>query len=232
MTVAKGGGGLDIEACMEFASAAGALAVTKEGAVLGVPSRRVVDALVMQSRRAKVEEETLRGRGRSTGGTTPIGRGGDQMKVDDNSYDEKSDAPFPFLFGSRLNSMKDRPELHSSPSLLVSESGVREWVRRQSRIRGLGCVDFNYPQHFHSWTAREAKVALQEAELVAGAVCLRYSSKFARGAMNHPEEALRREAVKITKEAADVARELGCKEVVVWSACDSAACGCLLVVWY
>jgi xylose isomerase len=83
----------------------------------------------------------------------------------------------------------------------------------------LGCVDFNYPQHFHSWTSVEAKEALVEAGLVAGAVCLRYPSKFARGAMNHPDEVLRREAIEMTKEAAQVAKDLGCDEVVIWSAC-------------
>jgi sugar phosphate isomerase/epimerase len=87
-------------------------------------------------------------------------------------------------------------------------------------IQGLGCVDFNYPQHFHTWSVQEAKEALDEAGLKAGAVCLRYPSKFARGAMNHPDEAFRREAIELTKEAAVVAKELGCDEVVVWSAYD------------
>jgi sugar phosphate isomerase/epimerase len=55
---------------------------------------------------------------------------------------------------------------------------------------------------------------------VAGAVCLRYPSKFARGAMNHPDPALRRDAIELTKEAAQAAIDLGCGEVVIWSAYD------------
>ncbi len=110
--------------------------------------------------------------------------------------------------------MKDRPELWSEPV-----DNVREWVKRQGSIKGLGCVDFNYPQHFHDWDAKEAKKSLEEVGLKAGAVCLRYPSKFARGAMNHPDEEMRNEAIKITMEAAEVARELGCNEVVIWSAC-------------
>lgn len=119
------------------------------------------------------------------------------------------------MFGSRLNSMKDRPDLHDGQL-----SDVRHWVQRQGKIRGLGCVDFNYPQHFHSWTNVDAKAALDEVGLVAGAVCLRYPSKFSRGAMNHPDARLRREAIDLTKEAAQTARDLGCNEVVVWSAYD------------
>jgi L-rhamnose isomerase len=61
---------------------------------------------------------------------------------------------------------------------------------------------------------------LDEVGLVAGAVCLRYPSKFARGAMNHPDQQMRREAIEMTKDAAKAARILGCNEVVVWSAYD------------
>ena len=71
------------------------------------------------------------------------------------------------------------------------------------------------------WVNNEdTRQALEDAGLVAGAVCLRYPSKFARGAMNHPDESLRREAIELTKEAAQVAIDLGCDEVVVWSAFD------------
>jgi xylose isomerase len=129
--------------------------------------------------------------------------------------DNQNDVDFPFLIGSRLNSMKDRPELWDTPLATPAD-----YVKRQAAVRGLTCVDFNYPQHFHTWSAAQAKVALDEAGLVAGAVCLRYPSKFARGAMNHPDPVLRREAIELTKQAAEVAMELGCDEVVVWSAYD------------
>ena len=112
--------------------------------------------------------------------------------------------------------MKDRPELWDGPLLTP-----KDFVKRQATIAGLTCVDFNYPQHFqHYWSSQEAREALEEAGLVAGAVCLRYPSKFARGAMNHPDPHLRRESIELTKEAARVAVELGCNEVVVWSAYD------------
>jgi sugar phosphate isomerase/epimerase len=129
-----------------------------------------------------------------------------------------SDA-FPFLIGSRLNSMKDRPDLWTDETLETP----KDYVKRQGTIRGLTCVDFNYPQHFGSsfWgSVKEMRDALDEEGLVAGAVCLRYPSKFARGAMNHPDPALRNEAIELTKEAAEVATELGCDEVVIWSAFD------------
>lgn len=187
--------------CMKFASAAGAMAVTKKGAVPSIPSRDVVEELMVWNDKKSIELATE---------TVP--RGGMKRSDDDGMDDD-----FPFMFGSRLNSMKDRQDLLEPSDKMLSP---RDFVRRQARIKGLGCVDFNYPQHFHDWTPNEARRALDEAGLVAGAVCLRYPSKFARGAMNHPDPTMRREAIEMTKDAAEVAQILGCDEVVVWSAYD------------
>ena len=188
--------GKSIKESMEFASASGALAVTKEGAVPSIPGRNEVEDFIDQNKELLSSQQAIH-----------VPRGGCTNEI----IDEES---FPYMFGSRLNSMKDRPELWPKPV-----DNVREWVRRQGQIKGLGCVDFNWPQHFQTWDPKDAKEALDEVGLVAGAVCLRYPSKFARGAMIHPDPKLRREAIDLTKQAAEVARQLGCNEVVVWSAC-------------
>jgi len=189
--------------CMKFASAAGALAVTKSGAVPSIPTREEVEDLMrLNSKKNEIDV------------TSAIPRGG-MIKSSDNNLDDD----FPFMFGSRLNSMKDRTDLLLDPSDRMMTP--RDFVRRQANVKGLSCVDFNYPQHFQDyWSPNEAKRALDEVGLVAGAVCLRYPSKFARGAMNHPDPTIRREAIEMTKDAAKVAQTLGCDEVVVWSAYD------------
>lgn len=185
--------------CMEFATAAGACSVTKRGAVPSTPTRDEVYERLRQHHASTIAQDSVlkipRGDGLRGGGS--------------------DDDDFPFLIGSRLNSMKDRPEVWGSE--LVTP---RDYVKRQAAVPGLTCVDFNYPQHFHTWSNQEARAALDEAGLVAGAVCLRYPTKFARGAMNHPDAAYRREAIQLTKEAAHTAMDLGCNEVVVWSAYD------------
>ena len=197
-----------LEQCMKFASAAGALSVTKSGAVPSIPTREEVDELLLKwssfsslMTKKEVEEELSSMMMVDNG----VPRGGS------DSIDEADG--FPFLFGSRLNSMKDRTDLLHDMSSSLPLSHPRDYVRRQATIRGLGCVDFNYPQHFEGyWSPEDAKVALDEVGLVAGAVCLRYPTKFARGAMNHPVASMRREAIEITKGAAEAARILGCNE--------------------
>jgi sugar/nucleoside kinase (ribokinase family)/sugar phosphate isomerase/epimerase len=217
--------------CMEFASAAGACSVERKGAVPSAPSRDQIEAKLQQhrqrlrSRRHLSDNSGYHPSPKDSVTKIPRGDGlGVSFRGGDNSAtgiagDEKRSAGhddgFPFLIASRLNSMKDRPDLWNG-----TLSDPRDYVERQSRIRGLTCVDFNYPQHFQTWSVLEAKKALDAAGLKAGAVCLRYPLSFARGAMNHPDESIRNGAIAITKQAAQAAIDLGCKEVVVWSAFD------------
>jgi sugar/nucleoside kinase (ribokinase family)/sugar phosphate isomerase/epimerase len=218
--------------CMLFASAAGSCSVQVHGAVPSTPTRsRVLDRMS-----AEMVLDIPRGDGQSQRQNrqlqqlpTMLHNPVEKTVLHDPQQDDSSTIPrgggnrdnhdqdFPFLFGSRLNSMKDRPDLWEGKQL----ESPRDYIERQANVGGLTCVDFNYPQHFGSyWTSHQAKAALEEVGLVAGAVCLRYPSVFARGAMNHPHQMMRRKAIELTKEAAKVAMDLGTNEVVIWSAYD------------
>ncbi|GMH75601.1 hypothetical protein TrST_g7636 [Triparma strigata] len=115
-------------------------------------------------------------------------------------------------FGSRLNSMKDM-----QPKGFRND--LESWIKRQTEIKGLTCIDFNYPQHINPETDLE-EVKGWMGKLKTGAVCLRYPKKFVGGAFTNVEERLRREAIELTKEACETALKLNCNEVVVWSAYD------------
>lgn len=211
--------------CMEFASAAGALAVTKMGAVPSIPTRNDVEQLLAFQKNENAKNENTENSNINTKSTAvpPTQRGGGMLFPDDpnNTLDHPhEEEECPLLFGSRLNSMKDRPDLYNNKNDDNADiTTVQAWVQRQGTIRGLNCVDFNYPQHFTQWTAQEAKLALEEANLVPGAVCLRYPhDQFQQGAMTHPDPSIRTQAIETTKAAAQIARQLGCEEVCVWSA--------------
>jgi sugar/nucleoside kinase (ribokinase family)/sugar phosphate isomerase/epimerase len=196
-----------IEECMTLASSAGACAVTSRGAVPAAPSWKDI----LERFEKSASSHTPKPKIKNFLDIPP----GDGLRGGCDKIDSRDD--FSVHIGSRLNSMKDRPELWGSPLLTP-----KDFVQRQSKIRGLTCVDFNYPQHFHNfWSSAEAKATLDEAGLIAGAVCLRYPSNlFARGAMNHPDDKRRREAIQLTMDAAQTAIDIGCNEVVVWSAFD------------
>ncbi len=117
-------------------------------------------------------------------------------------------------FASRLNSMKARPELWEG------DSSVLGWVARQGTIQGLELVDFNCPEHLGGLEVAAVREALEQAQLGAGAVCLRYPATFGLGAFTHPEASMRRDAIDLTLEAGEWARALGASELVIWSAHD------------
>mmetsp|Transcript_39287 Transcript_39287/g.97325 ORF Transcript_39287/g.97325 Transcript_39287/m.97325 type:complete len:708 (-) Transcript_39287:172-2295(-) len=193
------------EECMRFAAAAGALAVSRLGAVPSIPSREEVEALVLHSLPAAAavgaaEAEAEDGAGRLRGGAAPTG------------------LPTPpecgLEFGSRLNSMKDRPELWEGAQTPLG------WVARQGQVQGLGVVDFNFPQHLSGLSTEEVQAALTKAGLRAGAICLRYPKHMQAGAMTHPDERVRAEAIALTIEAGEWAKRLGAEELIIWSAYD------------
>ena len=117
-------------------------------------------------------------------------------------------------FASRLNSMKSKPELWEGREDLIG------WIHRQGTITGLELVDFNYPEHLEGYSLAEVKIALSEAGLSTGAVCLRYPKHFSLGAFTNPAASLRREAIQLTLNAGQWARELGARELIVWPAYD------------
>ena len=129
------------------------------------------------------------------------------------------DEECPYLFASRLNSMKDRLDLCEEGEA----NGVLGYINRQGRIKGLDLVDFNYPQHITSPIVTpelkdELLGALDKAKLKCGAICLRFPKLFQAGAFTNPNEELRKKAVQLTKEACDWSVALNANEVVVWSA--------------
>lgn len=81
-------------------------------------------------------------------------------------------------------------------------------------------VDLNFPQHIDGSADQLQSVgeALRDANLRAGAMCMRYPSEFRLGAFTHPVEHTRKRAVDLTIAAADCGAALGTKELVVWSA--------------
>jgi sugar/nucleoside kinase (ribokinase family) len=198
--------GMPAPACLQFAAAAGAIAVSRLGAVPSLPLRSEVDTLRSSAFPSAAADAVSAAAAVTAGESQSAGQSGAGAGA------AGSKDGFPLKFGSRLNSMKDRLDLWDGPN------DVFGWVARQGQVRGLDVVDFNYPQHLAGVPVDRVRAALAAAGLGAGCVCLRFPKEMQAGAYTNPDPAVRRRAVQLTVEAGEWARALGAREVVVWSA--------------
>ena len=191
--VALSEGKSDVDA-MRFAAAAGALAVTKLGAMPSLPLREEIDALL-----------------------------GAQSKCRSRKPSGVEEAPaVPLHFASRLNSMKAREDLFTERD--VGAPGVYNLIKRMAHVRGISSVFLNYPEHFVDGgtpiSTKELRRVIESHKLATGAVCVRFPDEFRLGAFTNPVENMKRRAETIVRDACRAANELGADEVVIWPRYD------------
>uniref|UniRef100_A0A061QID1 Ribokinase n=1 Tax=Tetraselmis sp. GSL018 TaxID=582737 RepID=A0A061QID1_9CHLO len=196
---------LSLQRALSFAAAAGAVVVSRAGAVPALPWRHEVDGVSSDSHSIS-ENQSEKNSSASACSTTglynaanPSGLlgGGDGL-----------------TFASRLNSMTARLDLWDGGT---STAGL---IARQGRIKGLSSVFFNYPQHLKGEDPEVLQQALLDANLTTGAVCMRFPEWMGRGAFTNPNSSVRREAVRLTVEGCEWARRLGADELVIWPQTD------------
>eukprot|EP00913_Durusdinium_trenchii_P003995 g3700.t1 len=182
---------------LRLASAAGGLAVSRQGAEPSLPWRAECEALLS-----------------TPDAVIPAAPSATAAAAGDAAAPGATRRP---RFASRLNSMKDRPELWDGPL------DVLGLIARQGHVRGLELVYLNFPQHLETFDISEASTvlrALQEAKLQAGGLALRFPEHMGLGAFTNPNETVRKEAVDLTLRACVWAEALDANEVVVWPQTD------------
>ena len=184
---------------MALASAAGAYAVSVAGAVPSLPTRDAAEAHLPEDRRPPAPGDPK---------STPCASVEDARDVNEEC---------PLRFGSRLNSMKERPDLWKGGKL-----DVLGMVRRLGTAEGIDLVDFNYPQHLGGLKPKAVTGALKAAGLAAGAVAVRFpASTFRAGAFTNPDPSVRAAAVDIVAAACGWAQSLEASAgVIVWPQFD------------
>lgn len=191
--------GRPAQECLRFASAAGAIAVSRMGAEPSLPVRAEVEAVLAGRPLPAAARSAAAGDCAAPAPVTP-------------------DA-FPLKFASRLNSMKACRDLVAA-NATAADDDVLGWVARQGLVRGLDLVSFNYPQHLKGLDPSAVRAALAAAGLGAGPVSVRFPDEFSLGAFTNPDGALRDRAVQVAAEGCRWAAELGAGELVVWSPFD------------
>ncbi len=122
-------------------------------------------------------------------------------------------------YGARLNSFKTYPDL-------VTDTGndgkltTTQLLERVAIVPGLSSVDFNYPEHFSDGDARTLNQTLRQLGLECNGIAMRFDDQFVRGDFSHPEPSVRKQALKLTRDAASICNEMGGDVLTLWFAHD------------
>ncbi len=99
--------------------------------------------------------------------------------------------------------------------------GVAEAVRAAARVSGLSALELNFPQHLLELPRNALAELLAETGLRLTGLNLRFEGRaFADGAFTSPDAATRDRAVRIAREAVDLAAVHGARHVILWMADD------------
>jgi xylose isomerase len=128
-------------------------------------------------------------------------------------------APAP-RFAARLNSFRVRerdywPQRNGRATTL-------DLVERAARVRGLNCVDLNYPDHLAAYDERSLVEAMGGLGVALNGYAMRYydNEGFKLGAFTHPDPAIRREAIDLTKRGLDSLAAAGGRLMTLWMGQD------------
>ncbi|MGY4857335.1 sugar phosphate isomerase/epimerase family protein [Cryobacterium sp. AP23] len=93
-------------------------------------------------------------------------------------------------------------------------------LRRVAAVDGIDFVDLNYPEHFVDIEPEAMKTLLDELGLTLNSVAMRFRKEFVHGEYSNRDEAVRREAIELTKKGIDAAAAGGSDLVTVWLGFD------------
>lgn len=121
----------------------------------------------------------------------------------------------PVRFATRLNSFGSRPDLAGWQA--GHRPTPRDLVQRAATANGLTDVDLNYPDHVGADPAEIARV-VADAGLAINGFAMRYYTNpaFKLGAFTNPDRAVRREAIDLTRQGIDAARQAGVSLMTIW----------------
>ncbi|HEX4768268.1 MAG TPA: TIM barrel protein [Lichenihabitans sp.] len=120
-------------------------------------------------------------------------------------------------YATRLNAFASRPELfegHGPGDRL----GTADQVRRAATVRGLGALDLNFPDHLAGPGGAGIVRRAADLGLALNGFAMRYygDPAFKAGAFTHPDRAVRRRAIDLTKRGIDALAEAGGTLMTLW----------------
>lgn len=99
-------------------------------------------------------------------------------------------------------------------SFIFKGQSVLDAIEAYKKIDGMTHLEFNYPEHFEGYTTSQIKEAM--GDLKVNGLAVRWRKDFIRGNFTNPDDKLRRRVIQMSKDAADMCRELGGSVVTLW----------------
>lgn len=118
-------------------------------------------------------------------------------------------------FATRINSFASSAAAYWPGQ--VGKPSLAQMVRRAASVPGLTELDLNYPDHVGD-DPMAVGAMVRDCGLQISGLAMRYYTNpgFKLGAFTHPDPAVRREAIDLTKRGIDAARVMGTGMMTLW----------------
>jgi xylose isomerase len=123
-------------------------------------------------------------------------------------------------FAARLNSFRVR-EREYWPGR-NGRATTLDLVERAAKVRGLNCVDLNYPDHLATYDEKDLVGRMEALGVALNGYAMRYYGDEALklGAFTHPDPQVRRAAIDLTKRGLDSLSAAGGRLMTLWMGQD------------
>ena len=120
-------------------------------------------------------------------------------------------------------SLPNRPRYAARLNAFKTRGGsVADMIRGAGQVGGLSAADLNYPDHFAAHDAGKLSRLLSDEGMVLNGLAMRYYTEegFRLGAFTHPDPAVRRAAIDLTRRGIDACAEMGGAQMTLWMGQD------------
>lgn len=119
------------------------------------------------------------------------------------------------LFAARLNAFKLGAVAKKPGKNRVTTTDILD---RAASVAGLNAADLNYPDHFEDSSPGEITDRLNQLGMTLNGLAMRYYTDpgFRLGAFTHPDKAIRRAAIDLTRKGIDTLAGMGGNLMTLW----------------
>ncbi len=105
---------------------------------------------------------------------------------------------------------------------LPGKPTTADLIARAAQVPGLDAADLNFPDHFEGSDAQTLSHVLSDHGVALNGLAMRYYTDpgFRLGAFTHPDAAVRRAAIDITRRGLDALAEMGGRVMTIWAGQD------------